>query len=557
MPDQFDRDKENARLGGIREREEEDLVQMLSQKYGLPYADLSGASIDTDALRLIPESDAREASVVAFAKNGKKLSLAVASPTHPKLGSVTESLNARGYALTQFLVSKRSIGKALERYAELSYAAESKAGVFDIASEEVAQLADSLHTVSALRAFLEGVLRERRAGEVTRFLEGVLGAAIAQKASDIHLEPEDAATRLRLRIDGILRDVLIFDPKVYARLSSRLELLAGMKLNVSGRSQDGRFSVLVGAREIEIRASLIPGNYGGSFVLRILDPEAVEVDADKLPIHPKLKARLFEEIKRPNGMLLTTGPTGSGKTTTLYAFLRRIYTPEIKIVTIEDPVEYHLKGIVQTQVQGEKYTFAAGLRSIVRQDPDVIMVGEIRDGETANIAIEAALTGHFVFSTLHTNNAAGTFPRLVDLGADPKSFASAVTVAMAQRLFRTLDPKTKRERSITDDERRLVDRVLATVEDKSLLPQKIETVFDAVSDADGNTGYKGRTGVYEAIFMDDELGAFLRDNPSEAEIAKLASKQGYLTMAQDGILKALAGVTTLEEVASTVDVPRA
>ena len=329
-----------------------------------------------------------------------------------------------------------------------------------------------------------------------------------------------------------------------------------MKLNISNRAQDGRFSITKNNSQIEIRASFIPGNYGESIVLRILDPETTMVSYTELGIHPKLLARLEKEIRRPNGMLLTTGPTGSGKTTTLYSFLREIHSPEIKIITIEDPVEYHLGGIVQTQVEGKKYTFAEGLKSIVRQDPDIIMVGEIRDGETADIAIQAALTGHFVFSTLHTNNAAGTYPRLADLGADPKSFGSAITVSMAQRLVRKLDPNKKKERPLTDEEKKMIAKVFEPLADKSLIPEKIETVWEPSSTSDEETGYKGRIGLYEAIFMDDELANFLRDNPPEHEIAKFTVKQGYLTMAQDGIIKALTGVTSLSEVASTVDLPR-
>ncbi len=556
MPAAFDREKEEASLTAIREREEEDLAQILSEKYGMTYADLSSAAIDTDALRLIPEADARAAAAVAFARNGNKLSLAAANPQKPEFIALVEALRNRDFILEQYLVSEKSIAKALERYKELSYATESKTGVFDISSQEVAKLAAELTDFAAVKKFLGNVLGEKRTGEISRFLEGALAGAVSLKVSDIHIEPEEKETRLRFRLDGILSDVTVFDLHTYARLASRLKLLAGMKLNVGNRAQDGRFSVNVGDREIEIRASLIPGNYGESFVLRLLDPLAVETNAEKLEMHPKLKARLFEEIKRPNGMLLTTGPTGSGKTTTLYAFLRKIYTPDIKIITIEDPIEYHLAGIVQTQVQGDKYTFAAGLRSIVRQDPDVIMVGEIRDGETANIAIEAALTGHFVFSTLHTNNAAGTFPRLVDLGADPKSFGSAVTVAMAQRLVRTLDPAQRRERPLTDDERRTVEKIFSTVADKSLLPQKIETTWEPAPASAEETGYKGRAGLYEAIFMDEELSTLLRDNPSEGEIEKNVRRQGYLTMAQDGILKALSGVTSLDEVFSVVDLPR-
>ena len=252
-------------------------------------------------------------------------------------------------------------------------------------------------------------------------------------------------------------------------------------------------------------------------------------------------------------MLLTTGPTGSGKSTTLYAFLKALQSPEIKIITIEQPIEYHLPGIVQTQADEKEYTFAAGLRSIVRQDPDVIMVGEIRDQETAEIAIQAALTGHFVFSTLHTNNAAGTFPRLVDLGADPKSFGSAISVSMAQRLVRRLD-ENKKERPLTDSEKKMIEKLFTHFPDKSLLPEKIETVWDAVPEGEG-TGYKGRIGIHEAIFMDDELSTLLRDNPSEGEIVKNVVRQGYLTIAQDGVLKALQGITTLEEVGKAVDLP--
>jgi len=367
---------------------------------------------------------------------------------------------------------------------------------------------------------------------------------------------------LRLRIDGILSDTYFLDPTTYRQINARIKLLSGVKLNVTNRAQDGRFSAEDGSasggsvKKVEVRVSFIPGNYGEAIVLRVLNPETTMLPYTKLGIHPKLLARLEAEIRRPNGMLLTTGPTGSGKTTTLYSFLREIHTPEIKIITIEDPIEYHLDGIVQTQVESKKYTFAEGLKSIVRQDPDVIMVGEIRDGETADIAIQAALTGHLVFSTLHTNDAAGTFPRLADLGADPKSFGSAVTVSMAQRLVRTLDPDKKKERSLTDEEKRMIEKVFEPLVDTTLIPEKIETVWDPAPSGTEETGYKGRIGLYEAIFMDDELAHFLRDNPPENEIAKLAAKQGYLTLAQDGILKALAGVTSLAEVAATVDLPR-
>jgi len=555
----FDTTHTDMELAAVRAREEEDLARILSEKYGMPYADLSLQAINTDALRLIPEATARVAEAAAFAKTAKELSLALHNPNNPALSKLSADLAGRGFTLRTFLVSKKSLDRALERYRELSFSTESKPGVFTISPDVLSKAAGAISTLPALAHEIEAAAAEKSLDRISHVLEVLLSGAFALRASDIHFEPGEAKTLLRLRIDGVLSDVYAFEPAIYHQLNSRIKLVSGTKLNVTNEAQDGRFSVEKDSAQVEIRVSLIPSNYGESIVMRILDPEATKVTYKDLGIHPKLLARLEVEIRRPNGMLLTTGPTGSGKTTTLYSFLREIHTPDIKIITIEDPVEYHLDGIVQTQVEGNRYTFAEGLRSIVRQDPDVIMVGEIRDGETANIAIQAALTGHFVFSTLHTNNAAGTFPRLADLDADPKSFGSAVTVSMAQRLLRTLDPEKKKERSLTDAEKKMIMKVFESLADKSLVPEKIETVWEPSvggSPDSGETGYKGRIGLHEAIFMDDELAHFLRDNPPENEIAKLAAKQGYLTMAQDGIVKALAGVTSLAEVAATVDLPR-
>jgi type IV pilus assembly protein PilB len=552
----FDTTQGDAKLADIRGREEEDLANILSEKYGLSYIDLSLKEIDADALRIISEEEARAAEAVAFAKTAKVLSLALRNPNNPALTKLREELLQRGFSLKEFLVSGKSLERALARYSDLSYTSESKAGVFIVAPETLEKLSTESGTRKALSQELDGAAALKSLDRVSHLIEIIFAGAFALRASDVHFEPQEEKTLLRLRIDGLLSDTHLFDSATYHQLNSRIKLLSGVKLNITNRAQDGRFSIVRGAEQIEVRVSFIPGNYGESIVLRILDPKTTKVSYRELGIHPKLLARLETEIRRPNGMLLTTGPTGSGKTTTLYSFLREIHSPEIKIITIEDPVEYHLDGIVQTQVVAEKYMFAEGLKSIVRQDPDIIMVGEIRDGETANIAIQAALTGHFVFSTLHTNDAAGTFPRLADLGADPKSFGSAVTVSMAQRLVRTLDPDKKKERPLTDEEKKMIAKVFEPLADKSLIPEKIETVWEPTPASEDETGYKGRIGLYEAIFMDDELAHFLRDNPPENEIAKLAAKQGYLTMAQDGIIKALNGVTSLSEIAATVDLPR-
>lgn len=551
----FDEKKEDEKLAEVRAREEEDLARILSEKYKIPYADLALKQIDNDALRLVPEVAARAAEAAVFARAAKTLSLAVHNPNNPAFTTLSADLSERGFSLHPFLVSKKSLDKVLERYRELSYAVESKPGTFVIAKETFERAEKAGHSLSSFVRAVEEVAAEKSLERVSRILEAILSGTFALHASDIHFEPEEGRTLLRLRIDGVLFDATRFDSATFRQLNSRIKLLSGVKLNVSHEAQDGRFSVEKGGIQIEIRVSFIPSNYGETIVMRILNPEATKGSHTDLGIHPKLLARLEREIRRPNGMLLTTGPTGSGKTTTLYAFLRAVHTPEIKIITIEDPIEYHLEGIVQTQVEGKRYTFAEGLRSIVRQDPDIIMVGEIRDSETAGIAVQAALTGHFVFSTLHTNNAAGTFPRLVDLGADPKSFGSAVTVSMAQRLLRRLDPEKKRERALTDKEKRMIAKVFEPLADKALVPEKVETVWEPAPENADETGYRERIGLYEAIFMDDELAHFLRDNPPENEVAKMAAKQGYLTLAQDGILKALQGLTSLAEVAATVDLP--
>ena len=552
----FDTENEDTKLDRVREAEEEDLAKMLAEKYRFTYTDLTIVPINADALRLLPEAESRSSESVVFDKNGHHLSLAIHNPQSIALPAVEQALTAHGFTLERFIISRKSLEFAQSRYADLSLAHTTRAGIFDLSTSELVALGTELSSVAKLRAHLDEAFRDGSQARVSRVLEDIMAAAFNLRASDIHLEPEEVGVRLRLRLDGVLTDAFTFDAHAYRLLANRIKLISGLKLNVANRAQDGRFSVPGGTGEIEIRTSVIPGAYGESFVLRLLDPSILGVDFENLGIHSKLLERLKLEIVRPNGMLLTTGPTGSGKTTTLYAFLRHIHTPEIKVVTIEDPIEYHLPGIVQTQTNGSDYTFASGLRSVLRQDPDVIMVGEIRDAEVAEVAIQAALTGHFVFSTLHTNNAAGTFPRLVDLGVDPKTFASAVSVAMAQRLVRTLDPNARKQVPATDEEKKIMERILSTVEDKSLLPPSLDTVWVPDPHTADETGYKGRVGVHEAIFMDEELGAFLRDNPSEGDIAHHVRRQGYLTMAQEGVLKAINGDTSLSEVFKVVDLPR-
>ena len=312
----------------------------------------------------------------------------------------------------------------------------------------------------------------------------------------------------------------------------------------------------MGEEEISVRTSVIPEAYGESIVLRILNPKSIAITFEELGIDKKLMDILEKELSKPNGMILTTGPTGSGKTTTLYAFLRKIYTPETKIITLEDPVEYHLPNIVQTQVEEAiGYSFSAGLRSILRQDPDIIMVGEIRDLETAKTAINSALTGHLVLSTLHTNNAAGTIPRLIDLGVNPTSIAPAVNISMAQRLIRKLCDKCKEKQPASEMEVAVIKKVIDTFPENKERPATQEIFIWRVKGCQfcNNLGYKGRIGVYEAILIDDEIEPLILLNPTETEILKKSEKQGILNMKQDGILKVLNGTTSLDELARVIE----
>jgi type II secretory ATPase GspE/PulE/Tfp pilus assembly ATPase PilB-like protein len=321
---------------------------------------------------------------------------------------------------------------------------------------------------------------------------------------------------------------------------------------VRDRAQDGRFSIELKGREIEIRTSVIPGSYGESVVMRVLDPEAIAVSFEGLGMEPDLRDLVLREIKKPNGMLLTTGPTGSGKTTTLYACLREIHTPDVKIITIEDPIEYHLDGIVQTQVD-KAYTFIGGLRSALRQDPDVIMIGEIRDADVARTAIDSALTGHFVFSTLHTNNAAGAFSRLADFGIDLKVVGSAISVTLAQRLVRKLCDRCKKKVPLEGAAKETIDRIVRGIRNKKMIPQNQSVIYEAVGcDACNGTGYKGRIGVFEGIVIDKEIDQFVRNNPSENDIYELQKKRSLLTMAEDGVVKILNGITSIDEVTRVV-----
>lgn len=556
MTIQFDEDKQKQKLEELREQEEEGLAQMISKKYGLPYIDLGVSPINIDALRIVKEPEAREAQAAPFNILNKKVFLAVVSPNNDKTISLVENLKDRGYIPALFMASHQSLLKVWNRYKDLSYSMETKSGALDIANDEIQDLVKSVKNALDIKKSIEAVLAQKKSYRISRILEIILAGAISINASDIHIEPEESSVRLRYRLDGVLNNILNIDQSTYGLLLSRIKLISNLKLNIRGKAQDGRFSIKLGDGEIEIRTSLLPGGYGESVVLRVLNPNAISVPLEELGINERLLDIIVNELRKPNGMILNTGPTGSGKTTTLYAFLKKIHTPEVKIITIENPIEYHLKGIVQTQTDEEKgYTFLEGLRSALRQDPDVIMVGEIRDEETAEIAINASLTGHLVFSTLHTNNAAGTFPRLIDLGVNPKIITSAINIAMAQRLIRKLCDKCKKKAELMEAESGTIKRIVDSISDKKYLEGlDMKNIYEAVGCDECNfTGFRGRTGIYEAVLTDEKIEAIVKENPSEREINRAAESQNILNMKQDGMIKVLKGITSVAELSRVID----
>lgn len=552
----FDEEKQKDRIKALLEKEEEELASALSSRHGVSYIDLSSEPINIDALRVIKEVDARAADLAVFNVTDKRVAVAVLSPENEKTREAIETIKSRGYIPEVFMASHQSLEKVWERYKDLSYSFETKSGALDISNEEILEMTKSVHSLEDITKMIQGVLAMKRSYRISKIFEILLAGAISLNASDVHLEPEEKGVRLRYRLDGVLTDILHFDSETFELLISRIKLVSELKLNVKEKAQDGRFSIKLSDSNIEVRTSLLPGPYGESVVLRVLNPNAITVELETLGLDYHLLELIKYEIKKPNGMILTTGPTGSGKTTTLYAFLRYVYSPDIKIVTIENPIEYHLKGIVQTQAETDKgYTFADGLRSALRQDPDIIMVGEIRDEETASVAVNAALTGHLVFSTLHTNNAAGAFPRLLDLGVNSKVISSALNISIAQRLVRKLCDNCKKEIPLEGEKKQIIDKILARVPDPAYL-EGIQR--DHIWNAPGcskcnNIGFHGRIGVFEAILIDNEIEKAVIKNPSEHDIREAAKGQKLLGLVEDGVIKVLKGITTLEELDRVVD----
>ncbi|OGN03417.1 MAG: hypothetical protein A3G02_03345 [Candidatus Yanofskybacteria bacterium RIFCSPLOWO2_12_FULL_44_13b] len=416
-------------------------------------------------------------------------------------------------------------------------------GAIKVSEEEIANFQNQIKSISDLKNKVAGL-------SVTKLLEILLAGALKIGASDIHFEPQGQKTRLRYRLDGVLNDVADIPSEEYKKIVSRVKVLSKLKINVSDSPQDGRFTIHLSNVDIEIRVSVLPSEYGETIVMRLLDPRTIRQQLEDLGMRPDLLEIVKEQLKKSTGAILTTGPTGSGKTTSLYAFIQYVNSPDVKVITIEDPIEYHISSISQTQVEPEKgYSFATGLRAIVRQDPDIILVGEIRDAETAEIALNAALTGHLVLSTLHTNNAAGTIPRLIDLGIQAQTIAPAITMAMAQRLVRKLCPSCKKESILSLEIMKKIEAHLSGIAKRYGIDLRNIKIFEAGKcDKCNQTGYLGRIGVYEAFLITPDMQKLILSSPSIPEIEAAAVEQGMVSMLQDGYLKMIEGLTTMEEI---------
>jgi type II secretory ATPase GspE/PulE/Tfp pilus assembly ATPase PilB-like protein len=542
-------------LKEIKEKEAENLAQHRAKKLDLPYINLSTQPLNLEALAVISEKEARLAHAVVFEKEGKLLKLAILDPQNPTTLNLIETLKKTS-SVEVFVVSEKSLERFFSAYSRVLPPREEITGQIKILQVAVDALKREVNKFLSLKKYVETSQEE----DVSEVVSWILAGSIVLEASDIHVEPQKNTALIRLRLDGILWPLSEISSQRYEELRDRIKLLAGMKLNIVEVPQDGRFSILYPQKQaIEVRASSIPSPYGENIVLRLLNPETIQLKLEELGLRDDDLEIIGRELKKPNGLIIVTGPTGSGKTTTLYAFLRKVNAPGIKVITIEDPIEYRLSGIEQTQVdEAEGYTFAAGLPAILRQDPDVILVGEIRDYETAETTMHASLTGHLVFSTLHTNDAAGTIPRLIDLGVKPPIISPAINLAIAQRLLRRLCPKCS---ETTNLEGALFSRILANLEGipERVRPKprikegmKIKKANPAGCDFCSGSGYKGRIAVFELFLIEEEMEKLIQTNPSEEAVRELAKKLGMVTMMQDALTKVLDGITDIAEVERVV-----
>ena len=526
------------------------LVHAVSHVSGIPYVNLESVNIPQDVLALIPLEVAERNMAVPVGEVQNRLAVAMLDATNIQAIDYLSTLIQR--PLKVFMASQESIKHVLDQY---------KTDLSDV--DQIASNIDAQETAAEqAKRNVQTIVQD---SPISKALNTILEYAVRSKASDIHIEPLEKALKIRCRIDGVLREIMNLPKTIEPALVSRIKILSNLKIDEHRIPQDGQFAVAVSGKEVDLRIAISPVVWGEQVVIRLLDKSGNSFDLKQMGYAGRALRTIEKGIKAPNGMVLTSGPTGSGKSTSLYALIKEIKSDEINIITLEDPVEYKMGGVNQIQVNVDAgLTFATGLRSILRQDPDVVMVGEIRDAETANLAVQASLTGHLVFSTLHTNSAAGILPRLLDMGIEPYLLASTLNTVIGQRLVRRVAPKREVVHS-TEMETKQINDLVA-----KLLPQSQEQVamvsedlgypglpvvnpngysmMRGIDERETPGGYKGRVGLYETIEVDDDIQKMIVKHATSSEIMQLAKEKGTLTMRQDGMLKALTGVTTVSEV---------
>ena len=539
-------------LSDIRAKEKEHLVEQEARALGQPYINLRQFPIANNALLLLDRDFCEQERVICFLAESERMRFGSTNLLNPRIQEKAKEMqDLHRVEVAIYKISEESLQHALERYDTIPKKIAGHDEGFELTAETLKKQQEKIVSIKELS-------KEMSNTPITEVLSLIVGSAIKSGASDIHIEAEAEDIKVRLRIDGVLHDIGILPKDAWGRIVSRIKLLASLKLNVLDKPQDGRFTIYLDDDKIEVRTSTVPTSYGESVVMRLLRFSLEALQFDHLGLAGYTFQVLVHETSKPNGMIVSTGPTGSGKTTTLYAILNKLNTPETKILTLEDPVEYKLKGINQTQINPKQgLDFAKGLRSLLRQDPDIIMVGEIRDLETADTSINAALTGHLMLSTLHTNSAAGAIPRFLAMGSKNFLLAPSINAIIGQRLVRLLCPSCKK---IEAPSQAIMQEVLQAIE-----PLKGRTDLGAevdLSNAEKFTfyaetgcsecsglGYKGRIGIFEILTMNKDLEKLILSGAvSEYEIEETAQKHGMITMLQDGILKALQGITSLSEV---------
>ncbi|MCX7589647.1 MAG: GspE/PulE family protein [Patescibacteria group bacterium] len=545
----YDNQQINQKLSELNREAEERESKKRAEKLNLQYIDARKIPVSIDALSLIPEEQALQAKAAIVEKKLQNIALICYNPNLKETQELIENLKQQGLNPKIFIVSLSGLNEIFKYYKFIIQKKSKITGKVEIAQSSLEKLIEEINNLITFKKYLEKI--NFSLTSVTELFQLILAGAIANKSSDIHFEAQEDGARLRFRIDGVLNDICKIPLKNYEPLISRIKLVSGLKINIHEETQDGRFTINLTGKEIEMRVSIIPSEFGETIVMRILDPEAIMVDFDQLGIREDDLKILERNIKKPNGMILNTGPTGSGKTTTLYTILRKLNTPDVKIITIEDPIEYKIEGIEQTQVDPEaNYTFASGLRAVVRQDPDIILVGEIRDQETADIAMQAALTGHLVLSTLHTNDSIGAIPRLIDLGSKPQTIGPALSLVIAQRLVRKLCNNCKQKENISQELKIKIENFLNKIPSRinKNLYKEINIYKPVGCEKCNNIGYKGRIGIFEFFEMNPELQKIIITDSSWLSIKTIADQNQMTSMQQDGILKTLIGITTFDEV---------